>query len=191
MVKNLVAYAVSWISIHRTRAINQSVCPRVRFTGMIVDFKKELNLGFGYSSGVFYGTNNTYTSRTIPCIALYPCCNSTGSWEFMSLTTKKRIHHSQWQHMVTMELIVNAMNAFDEEEARLAAGTVVPADQVPSVEARDQASEEKREEQGEQVQGTATVTETELLAEPTNDDSEPVALQEEKDKEGPELVPHG
>ncbi len=34
MVKDLVAYAVSWINIHRTMTINLIVCPRVLFTGM-------------------------------------------------------------------------------------------------------------------------------------------------------------
>jgi hypothetical protein len=44
--------------------------------------------------------------------------------------------------MVTMELIINAMNVFDEEEARLAVAPMVPADQVTAVGAREQAPEE-------------------------------------------------
>ncbi len=47
LVKDLVAYAVSWINIHRTTAINLNVCPRVLFTGMWVNYKKELELAFG------------------------------------------------------------------------------------------------------------------------------------------------
>jgi hypothetical protein len=88
MVKDLVAYAVSWINIRRTMAINQNVCPCVLFTGMRVSYKKELELAFGDYVEVYDGTDNTSKSRSIPCSALFPCCNSTGSWEFMSLKSK-------------------------------------------------------------------------------------------------------
>ena len=46
MVKDLVAYVVARINIKRTTAINQNVCPRVLFTGIKVNFKKELELAF-------------------------------------------------------------------------------------------------------------------------------------------------
>ncbi len=90
LVKNLVAYLVSRINICRTMAINQNVCPRVLFTGMKIYFKKEMELAFGDYAEVYEGTDNTSHSHMIPCIALYPCGNSTGSWEFMSLNTKTR-----------------------------------------------------------------------------------------------------
>jgi hypothetical protein len=103
----------------RTTAINQNACPRVLFMDMKVDFKKQLDLGFEHYCEVYDGTHNTSKSRTQPCIAIYPCCNFTGSGEFMSLTTKKRIHYLQWQCMVTTEVIINATNAFDEERQEM------------------------------------------------------------------------
>jgi len=90
LVKDLVAYAVSRINIRRTMVINLNVCPRVLSTGMRINYKKELELVLGDYVKVHDGTENTSKSRSIPCIVLYPCCNATGSWEFMSLKTKNK-----------------------------------------------------------------------------------------------------
>ena len=91
MVKDLVAYAVCRIHIRRTSAINQNVCSKVIFTGIKVNFKKELDLAFGDYVEVYDGTDHTSRSRSIPCIALYPCNNSTGSWKFYSIQTKSGV----------------------------------------------------------------------------------------------------
>lgn len=56
-------------------------------------------------------------SRTIPCIALYPCGNSIGSWEFMSLNTKTHVRRLQWKLMQTVKAIIDMMNGFDEAQA--------------------------------------------------------------------------
>jgi hypothetical protein len=145
MVKDLVAYAVSRINIRRTTAINLNVCPRVLFTGMRINFKKELELAFGDYVEVYDGTDNTSKSRSIPCIALFPCSNSTGSWEFMSLKTKTRVRRSQWKVMMTTQTVIDAMNAFDEETVpvvgELALNVDVPA--VPVSEATVQPQETK------------------------------------------------
>jgi hypothetical protein len=77
MTKDLVAYAVAWINIHRTTAINLNVCPKVLFTGLGVDYGKELGLAFGDYCEVFDGMDNTSKPRMVLCIALYPCSNST------------------------------------------------------------------------------------------------------------------
>jgi hypothetical protein len=97
LVKDLVAYAVARINIQRTMAINKNVCLKVLFTGKKVNFKKELELGFGDYCEVYNGTDNTLKSRTNPCIALCPSNNTTGSWEFLSLTSNKRIRRTQWK----------------------------------------------------------------------------------------------
>lgn len=44
---NLVAYAVAWINIWYMMATNQNMCPKLLFTGLKVNYKKELELGFG------------------------------------------------------------------------------------------------------------------------------------------------
>jgi hypothetical protein len=80
----MLVNAVSRINIQRTTAISQNVCPRVLFTGMRVDYRKELSLAFGDYCEVFDGTDNTSKQRSVPCIVLYPCCNATGSWFFLA-----------------------------------------------------------------------------------------------------------
>jgi hypothetical protein len=88
---------------------------------MRINYKKELELAFGDYVEVYDGTENTSKSRSIPCIALYPCCNATGSWEFMSLKTKTRVRRSQWNLMVTTQAIIDTMNAFDDAPVAIVA----------------------------------------------------------------------
>jgi len=95
--------------------LSENVCPKVLFTGVKENYKKELELAFSDYCKVYNGTDNTSASRSIPCIALYPANNSTGSWEFMNLTTKTRVKHSNWKPMATTEIIINVMNHFDEK----------------------------------------------------------------------------
>ena len=73
LVKDLVAYAVARLNIFRTTALTQNVCPTVLFIGLKVNYKKELELAFGDYCEVYDGTDNTSKSRSIPCIALFPC----------------------------------------------------------------------------------------------------------------------
>jgi hypothetical protein len=72
-------------------ALNRNTCPKVLFTGLCVNYKKELSLAFGDYAEVYHGTDNTAKSRSISCIALYPCNNSTGSWVFLNLQTKRQV----------------------------------------------------------------------------------------------------
>jgi hypothetical protein len=109
-VKDLVAYVVARLDVYFTMAINQKIAPKVLFTGMRVDFKKQLSLAFGDYCEVYVGTDNTSRARTAACIALHPCHNATGSWTFYNLRTHARIRKSQWTKMVTTQLIVDAVN---------------------------------------------------------------------------------
>jgi hypothetical protein len=91
----------------------------VLFTGLRVDFRKELSLAFGDYCEVFDGSDNTSKSRSVPCVALYPCSNVTGSWNFYNLLTKKRIRRSIWKKMVTTSSFSEKMNALVGEEETL------------------------------------------------------------------------
>ena len=117
LVKDLVAYAVARLNIFRTTALTQNVCPKVLFTGVKINYKKELELGFGDYCEVYDGTDNTSKIRSIPCIALYPCNSSTGSWEFLNLQTRQRVRRSNWKLMATSELIIDTMNCFENEKS--------------------------------------------------------------------------
>ncbi len=121
LMKDLVAYAISWINILRTTAINLNICPWLLFSGVWINYKKELERAFGDYVEVYDGMENMSKYRSIPCTALYPCCNATGSWEFMSLRSKTRVCQSQWLLMVTTQAVIDAMNAFDEESVAVVA----------------------------------------------------------------------
>jgi hypothetical protein len=99
--------------------LNQSVCARVAFTRIKLDFWKELSLDFGDYCKVYDGTDNTTRSRSIPCIALHPCCNIMGSWAFYSLMMKTRLQRTQWKKMVTSAEFVEKMNTLDPEAVAL------------------------------------------------------------------------
>ena len=59
LIKDLITYVASRINIHRTTALGENICPRVLFTGVPVDYKKELQLAFGDYVEAFEGTSNT------------------------------------------------------------------------------------------------------------------------------------
>jgi hypothetical protein len=54
LVPDLVAYVMSHINIRRTTVLSENVCPRILFTGIPVNYKKELCLAFW----VFYEGND-------------------------------------------------------------------------------------------------------------------------------------
>ena len=116
LLKDLVAFSVSRMNIRKSMALNQNVCARVSFTGMKPDFWKELLLAFGSYCEMYDGMDNTTKSRSIPFIALHPCCNITGSWAFYSFLTKTRICRMQRKKMVTSEEFIEKMNAVNPEE---------------------------------------------------------------------------
>jgi hypothetical protein len=180
LVKDLVMYAVSHINICHTTALNVNVCPKVLFTGLCVNYKKELSLAFGDYAEVYDGMDNMAHSHSVPCIALYLCNNMTGSWIFLNLSTKQYIRHSQWQKMQTTEAIISQMSAFDPEPIR----------QLPVIQQEVLEREERPEPVGEQTAAVpatetgpvSTVPGTQGLEEPT---VEVTGTEEEL----PELVP--
>jgi hypothetical protein len=119
LLRDLVAFAVSRINIKRSSAVSSNVCAEVRFTGIKPDYRKELSLGFGDYCEVYDSMDNMTKSRTVSCIALYPCCYYTGSWAFYNLLTKTRIRQMHWKKMVTTQDFVQKMNDLDPEVAVL------------------------------------------------------------------------
>ncbi len=86
-------YVVSYINICCTMALNINVCPKVIFTGLHVNYKKEFSLAFGDYAEVYDGTDNIACSHSVPCIALYPCNNMRVLSTFLGLSTKQYICH--------------------------------------------------------------------------------------------------
>jgi hypothetical protein len=112
-------------------ALYGTVCPRVLFTGVKPNYRKELSLAFGDYVELYTGTDNTSRECSTPCIALYPVGNATGAWQFWNLCTGRYMWHSTWVKMHTNELIVDAVNA---EADRVADRELVPEDSEPSTD---------------------------------------------------------
>jgi hypothetical protein len=111
LVKYLVGYDVGRINIRRTTSLSACMSPYRLFTGTKVNYKKSLSLGFGDYCKVFDGSDNTSRSRALPCITLHPCNNSTGSWQFLNITTGLMIRRSHWRRMATTQAVVDQLNA--------------------------------------------------------------------------------
>jgi hypothetical protein len=47
LVGDLAAYALSRLNIRCTTVLSKNICPKVLFTGIPVDYRKELQLAFG------------------------------------------------------------------------------------------------------------------------------------------------
>jgi hypothetical protein len=103
------------MNVRRTSALTDNVCPRVRFTGVKVDFKKEFGLAFGdyveaYNPRAEKRSNDIMMERTEPCIALYPSANKNGSWIMYNLATKSYVRQTQWRKMIITDVVVSKMN---------------------------------------------------------------------------------
>jgi len=115
-VKDLVTYAVSCTNLKSTSALATNVCPRVRFTGFKPDYQTEFGLSFGdyvetYNPTSKNKSNDIFTERTQPCIALYPAGNRNGSWVFWGLSTKSYVRRSQWKRLLVSQKVIYAMNS--------------------------------------------------------------------------------
>jgi hypothetical protein len=115
-VKDLMFYCVSRMNIWRMSALDGIVCPRVLFTGLKPNYRKELSLAFGDYVEVHAGMDNTLRERSVPCIALYPIGNSMGTWQFCNLHTKRYMRHSTWVRVRESLLITDIINNISEEE---------------------------------------------------------------------------
>jgi hypothetical protein len=94
----------------------------VLFTGIPVDYRKELTCTFGDYVEAYEGTTNTSKVRSAACIALYPTGNSIGSWVLWKIDTRSRVHRSNVEKLVNMENIISIMNAVAQEERMQDAG---------------------------------------------------------------------
>jgi hypothetical protein len=122
-----MCYAVGRLNLCCTSSLASSMSPYRLFTGTRFNYKKSLSLDFGDYAEVYDGSDNSSRSRSLPCIALHPCNNLTGSWEFLNLTTGARIRRSNWRKMVTTQAIVDKMNSMTS----VTIGEEAPEEPVP------------------------------------------------------------
>ena len=109
---DLVAYASGRKNARRTKALNDNVAPRVKFTGRQIDYAVEYKAGFGdyveaYNPAV---RSNTMQERTEPCIALYPAGNVSGSWILWNMKSRSYVRRSNFKVLATPGRIIDVMN---------------------------------------------------------------------------------
>jgi hypothetical protein len=119
LIPDLVSYATSRANLRAPQSGQSKVCPRVAFTGVKPSYRKELGLSFGdyvecYDPKAL--SKNAEKDRTEPCIALFPTANCNGSWWMFNMKTTTRIRRSQWQKMVTTQLVMDTMNSITKAE---------------------------------------------------------------------------
>jgi hypothetical protein len=105
-------YVVSRLNIRHTTVLGESI---VLYTGIPVDYKKELLYAFSDYVEAYEGTTITTQARSAACIALYPAINMLGSWVLWKIETRSRVRCSNIIKLVMLETIINAMNAFGAE----------------------------------------------------------------------------
>ena len=144
-------------------------------------------MGFGDYCEVYDGTDNTTRSRSLPCVALYPCCNLTGSWFFYSLMTKTRIRRMQWKKMITSKEFSENMNALDPDAVALEPvgeiGQHIPSQELQAEEVTGD-SEEVGEKPASQPLGDPVFSEETVDEEVENEAEIPdLVNQEDEDSD--------
>jgi hypothetical protein len=112
-VQDLVKYAVTRLNMRRTFSKVSNVAPRVAFTGIRPNYKKEFELSFGEyveSYDITCKSNDAEQNRSQPCIAMYSAGNGNGSWVLLNIRTNNYVTRSTWEKMVTTDLVIARMN---------------------------------------------------------------------------------
>jgi len=93
-----VAYAISWLNIRCTSAVNTNVSLRVLFTGIKPNFKKDLKAAFGNHVAAYEATDNMSNAHTCICIAMYPDPKgtATGEWVLWKLSSISYIQQTHF-----------------------------------------------------------------------------------------------
>jgi len=129
MGPDLVSYSTTRHNIRPSTCNGSGVAPRVALTGMKPRYQKELSIAFGdycECRDPAAQSNDASAKRTTPCIALYPVGNSTGSWVFLNIDTRRRVRRSQWKKMVTTQIIIDRMNGMADDEITLTTKRKLP-----------------------------------------------------------------
>jgi hypothetical protein len=116
-VKETYRKVTSRLNIRRTTALAENICPRVLFTGIPMDYKRELTYAFGDYVKAYEGTTNKSRARSAACITLYPTGNSIGSWVLWKIDTRSRVRRSNMVKLVTTDNIILIMNTVASEES--------------------------------------------------------------------------
>ena len=166
------------MNLRRTSALQGVMSPAFLFTGVKPNYQKVFGLAFGDYAEVYDGTTNTSKERCLPCIALHPVGNASGSWVFWNLLTKKHLRRSNWTKMVMTDMVIKSVNDITDMEL---VEEVVEEAAEPAVAIGDAVAE------GEVDPELADLPELMDSTSEESDDNEPDDEESDDDAAAPEL----
>ena len=112
------------------------VSPHGKFTGMKLDYHRDLRCGYGdYVQATVPNTDNSLSPRTFGCIALLPTGNTTGSVKMWCLATQSVITRDQFRILPMPDLVCSYIsNAAELEGYTLKCFDVGVTSTVPAVQ---------------------------------------------------------
>ena len=118
-MRYLVMFVVTRLNLMPRAGDGGSLCPRERFTGKKIQFKRELEIGFGDYAEVFSKPEqtNSMEQRTISAIALCPAGNDQGAWKFYDILSCTVVVKTQWKVLPIPDMAVKIMNTLAREDA--------------------------------------------------------------------------
>jgi len=128
-MRYLVMFVVTRLNLMPRAGDGHSECPRERFTGKKIHFKRELEIGFGDFAEVWSKPiqSNSMEPRTISAIALCPVGNDEGSWYFYDLLESTVFQRSQWKVLPMPDIVIKMLKELArQDELKLGKGIQVP-----------------------------------------------------------------
>lgn len=118
-MRYLVMFVVTRLNLMPRAGDGGSLCPRERFTGKKIQFKRELEIGFGDYAEVYSKPTqtNSMEERTFSAIALCPAGNDQGAWRFYDIFDCTVVTRTQWKVLPIPDMAVKIMNALAREDA--------------------------------------------------------------------------
>ena len=99
MLVEMVYYNTMWINAFPAKyGVSNTISPRTMLTGVTLNYKKHCHLEFGAYVQVHEATlpRNSMAACTAGAIALGPCGNAQGGYQFLHLRTGKKIVCMNW-----------------------------------------------------------------------------------------------
>jgi len=118
-MKHLVKFITICINVVPSHTRADSVSPREAFTGLKMNCKTDLRVGFGdYVQATIPDPDNTMKERTDGAIALYPAGNSNGGWYFYNLKTKSVFMRNHFTIIPMDSAVIDHMNDLASNQHR-------------------------------------------------------------------------
>ena len=116
MTRSIVESSVTWLNAFPAKeGVSKTMSPSAIVLGSPKPDYNKLKLTFGAYAQVYESTTNTTQSRSTGAIALKPS-NERGGYYFMSLSTGRRLHCSQWTELPIPDYVIDRVEELARQE---------------------------------------------------------------------------